>query len=131
MIFGGLNADSVLIDSWIVKFDQDAAIWKKCEIPSDKIPPLFGHTSHLIGSNVFIIGGCASQHGRELSKKIYELQLEKDFSVKVLGVNCEHVRMYHASEIVGNEVIVIGGRLGALGTESYTNTGFVMQHINI
>jgi hypothetical protein len=117
----------------------DISYWTKCNITGDEIPPTFGHTSHRIGSNVFITGGCSTIHERALSTKIYELNFtevinKKDFnaSVNVMSVPCEHVRMYHASELVGNEVIVVGGRIvGVHGTEpntKCTNGGFVLQH---
>ncbi|KAL0479881.1 Asuc [Acrasis kona] len=143
LLLGGLNIDSILIDMWSVQFNpqDNSATWTKSNITEDDIPPLFGHTCHRIDTNLFVLGGCKYEHStRQLSTLIYELDFKnvtetKSYTspVTIRNIPCDAPpRMYHSSQVVGKEIIVVGGRLvGVTGNEpnqKYDNGGYVLQH---
>ena len=93
-------------ETWLLNVDQLQWHPMKCSglIPS----PRYGHTAHILGSRMFIIGG-KGPHGA-IYNDINFLDLIEWIWVPVNTVSPgPSPRFFHASDVVGRKIVVHGG----------------------
>eukprot|EP00602_Paraphysomonas_sp_CaronLab_P000197 CAMPEP_0185031222 /NCGR_PEP_ID=MMETSP1103-20130426/18569_1 /TAXON_ID=36769 /ORGANISM="Paraphysomonas bandaiensis, Strain Caron Lab Isolate" /LENGTH=252 /DNA_ID=CAMNT_0027566671 /DNA_START=41 /DNA_END=796 /DNA_ORIENTATION=- len=110
IVFGGHFLESegkfeYLNETWV--FDIEKVAWQLVKCSGELPAPRYGHSTHVIGSRMFIFGG----KGRNgMLKDVMFLDLMEWIWVPVNPLSqgpC--ARMNHASELVGRKIVIHGG----------------------
>ena len=133
LLFGGSNTTHCFADTWLLELTQEQgkliATWTLLSDGNGKgcPPPRAGQTASLVGSALFIFGGC---HISEVFNDVWKLDVvgvpkEKlrweEF--KVVGTP-PSPRVGHAAVVLGDRIILCGGRGSSMkGTVGKYATG--------
>lgn len=86
----------------------DSLLWHKIRCTGEIPAPRYGHSSHLLGSRLFIFGGRGPKGA--IYKDTFYLDLESWTWIPIsTSSNSPTARFFHASEIVGRKIVIHGG----------------------
>lgn len=104
--FAGDDKFEYLDETWIL--DTDKLAWHKILCSGQLPAPRYGHSAHIVGSRMFIIGG-KGPHGA-MYGDVFFLDLIEWIWVPVSPLSAgPSPRFLHASELVGRKIVIHGG----------------------
>ncbi|KAK6634748.1 hypothetical protein RUM43_012150 [Polyplax serrata] len=124
----GINAESLVVFNDIWKWSSKEETWAKLDLVGHLLPR-YGHTSHLLDDNLYLVGGMNTLAGQQpgLAKIGLKTLTVTEFSLQAI---CPHPVLFfnHTSEVDANNegccrILIVGGGGNCFSFGTQVNEG--------